>query len=461
MQNGITLILAVIFCSLTMVLPPVYALCAYFFSLLWYPNYMMVSIGTIDISLGRFVVAALLIRCVFNSKIRNRFVWTGLDALVALSMAIYVITYCIFEPLEKSVENRAGFLMDTWFAYLVVRYTISNIADLTTVIKWIAIGLLPLVAVGLLEAVTGWSPYILICGSSAFFNYVTHYGARWGFERAVGPFSHSILFGCTFAMFLPLIYYLRYDTDEKWRFRAYIISAAAIVGALSSMSSAPLVMLIVAILCLILEKHKYAVKPLLLLLLFGCILVSVASNRPLYHVIASYINPLGGSGWHRAKLIDLSIKYFDNWWLVGYGDKDPGWGPELGMGKTDITNEFILTGVKYGLIGLIALCSVLIAAFRGIMSSYKNTAAPYLKSLYWAFGCALVSIIVTWMSVSFFGQLMPLYYGILGMMVSSFQFVKPAAAGKVRLSGDGNNNLAKTPFTSDKVRAAAFDWRRY
>ena len=461
MQNEITLLFAAIFCLFTIVLQPIYALCVYFLSLLWYPNYMMVSIGTIDISLGRFVVGALFLRCMFDSRIRSRFVWMPLDTLVALSMAVYVVTICIVEPLSISVENRGGFLMDTWFAYMVVRYIITDIAELLTVIKWIGVSLIPLAILGMVESVTGWSPYSLICGHSTYFNYVTHYGTRWGLNRGVGPFSHSILFGCTFAMFLPLVYYLRYDTQEKWRFRAYIISAAAIVGVLSSMSSAPLVMLIVAVLCLMIEKHKYAIKPLLLFLLFSCVMVSVISNRPLYHVIASYINPLGGSGWHRAKLIDLFIKYFDNWWLVGYGDKDPGWGPELGMGKTDITNEFVLTGVKYGLIGLLALCAVLITTFRGIMSSYKNAAAPYLKSLYWAFGCAFLSIIATWMSVSFFGQLMPLYYGMLGMIVSSFRFVKYTPASKAQLSGNGNGSLVDASFSFNGVHKVRFGYRRY
>jgi hypothetical protein len=460
-MQDVTLAIGIVISLLAVILPPAYALAVYIIALLWYPNYLVVSIGTIDITVGRFVVGALLLRCVFDGRIRSKFVWMHLDTLVALSMVVYVLTICLVEPLSESVENRAGFLMDSWFAYVVTRYIITDITELLTVIKWIGVALVPLAVLGMIESVTGWSPFALVCGSSLYFNYVTHYETRWGLNRGVGPFSHSILFGCVFAMFLPLIYYLRYDMEEKWRFGAYIISAAAIVGVLSSMSSAPMVMLVVAIFCLMIEKHKYVVKPLLLFLLFSCLIVSVVSNRPLYHVIVSYINPLGGSGWHRAKLIDLFIKYFDKWWLVGYGDKDPGWGPELGMGKTDITNEFVLAGVKYGLIGLLAFCTVLITTFRGILSSYKNTAAPYLKSLYWAFGCAFVSIIVTWMSVSFFGQLIPLYYGMLGMMVSSFRFVEYTAAGKARLSGNRNGSLANTSFPSDNVRLVHFGWRRY
>ena len=422
MQNEITLLFAVVFCLLVIITRPVYALCVYFLSLLWYPNYMMVSFGTIDVSLSRFVVGVLFLRCIFDGRIRSKFVWMYLDTLVALSMAVYVVTICIVEPLSTSVENRGGFLMDTWFAYMVVRYIITDIARLQTVIKCVGIALVPLAFLGIIESVTGWSPYALICGKSLYFNYVTHYGARWGLNRGVGPFSHSILFGCAFAMFLPLVYYLR-NEKGNWGTGAYILSGITLLGALSSMSSSPWVMVIAVIFCLAMEKRKYLVKPVLISLVFLCIFIAIASNRPFYHVVASYANPLGGSGWHRAKLIDCAIEHFDEWWLVGYGDKDPGWGPSLGMSKTDVTNEFILAGVRYGILGIIALCIVLAATFFGLLSAYRKTTEPKLRSLYWSLGCVLSSVIVTWLSVSFFGQLMPLFYCVLGIIGSSFDFV--------------------------------------
>jgi hypothetical protein len=185
------------------------------------------------------------------------------------------------------------------------------------------------------------------------------------------------------------------------------------------MSSGPWIMMIVAISCLAIERHKYLLRPLLIFFVLSCVFIAIASNRPFYHVIVSYANPLGGSGWHRAKLIDLAIEHFGEWWIAGYGGQDPGWGEYLGMGKTDITNEFVLAGAKYGIIGVIALVGVLAAAFRGLIDSYKRSTDLRVKSLYWSLGCTLVSVVITWMSVSFFGQMMPLFYCILGMIGSS------------------------------------------
>jgi len=419
-MQGVTLTIALSLSVLVIMLRPKYAFVAYLIGLLWYPAYLAVSIGTIDILVGRFVVAVLLLRCYFDDGIRRKFTWNRLDTLVTLSMVVYVGAYLItlVDPLPATIESRGGLLMDTWCAYLAARFIVTDRKKLITIIKCISIALVPLAILGVIESVTGWQPYAPLWRFSPWFRggaFVSE--GRFGFARAVGPFSHAILFGGGFAMFMPLIYYLRHEKGD-WRPLAYIISGIALLGALSSMSSGPWVMVIVVVFCLVMEKHKQLVKPLFILLVFSCIFIGIASNRPFYHVIASWANPLGGAGYHRAKLIDLAIEHFDEWWLVGYGAKDPGWGPWLGMARTDVTNEYILNGVRYGILGVIALCAILAKAFRELISTYRKMKDPAMKSLCWAFGSLLFSVAVAWISVSFFGQLSTLVYCALGMIGS-------------------------------------------
>ena len=419
-MQGVTLTVAIIFSTLAISLPPAYALAAYFTALIWYPPFLAVSIGTIDILVGRFVVTVLLLRCFCDKNIRSNFVWSKYDTYVLASMAVYVgMALLYFNPPKMDVvENRSGFLMDTFFAYLAVRFIITDIDRLKTVIKCVAVILVPLAIFGVVESVTGWQPFAPLRRFSPWYRGIAFVSqGRFGFIRAVGPFSHAILFGGGFAMFLPLIYYLRFEKG-KWHTMAYFLSAAALVGTLSSMSSGPWVMAAVVIFCLFMERHRRYVKLMLLTGAFACIMLGIISNRPFYHVIASWANPLGGAGWHRAQLIDVAIKHFNDWWLTGYGDNDPGWGHYFGMGITDITNEYILEGVRYGIWGVIALCTVLVVTFRSLMSMYKRLTHPQLKSLCWAYGSLMVSVIVTWVSVSFFGQLLSLFYCILGMIGS-------------------------------------------
>jgi len=419
-MQGVTLTIALFLSVLVIALRPKYAIVAYIVGLLWYPSYLAMSIGTIDILVGRFVVAVLLLRCLFDDRIRTKFKWCRLDTLVSLSMVVYVVAYLITQvnPLAGTIEGRGGFLMDTWCAYLAARFIVTDRTTLISIIKCISIALVPLAILGVIESVFGWQPYASLRRFSPWFTGggVVSQG-RFGFARAVGPFGHAILFGGGFAMFLPLIYYLRYEKKD-WRNYAYIFSGIAMLGALSSMSSGPWVMVIVVIFCLVMEKRKQLAKPLFMFLIFSCIMVGIGSNRPFYHVIVSWTNPLGGAGFHRAILIDVAIEKFDEWWLIGYGDKDPGWGAYFGMGTTDVTNEYILNGVKYGILGIIALCAVLAKAFRDLIFTYRRMRDPAMKSLCWAFGSLLFSVAVAWMSVSFFGQLMTLVYCSLGMIGS-------------------------------------------
>ena len=422
-MQGVTLTIS-LFCSvLALVLRPHHALVVYIAGLLWYPSYLAVSIGTVDIVIGRFVIGVLFLRCMFDNKIRYQFKWSRLDTWVTVNMIVSIGVMLITQPSMAIIENRGGFLMDTWFAYIVARFIITDRAKLVSVVKLVSIILVPLAILGLIESITGWQPFVPLRQFHTWLpGAVERPGnMRWGFTRAVGPFTHPILFGGGFVLFMPLIYYLRHE-KSNWHNLAYIFSALMILGALSSMSSGPWIMVILVLSCLIMERYKQWVKPMLITLVFSCIFIEILSNRTFYHVFASYASRLGGSGWHRAALIDVSISHFGEWWLAGYRGEDPGWGHYFGMGHTDVTNEYILSGVMYGISGVIALCVMLFVAFRGLLSAYKKVGHPVMKSLYWYLGSILFAVSAAWMSVSFFGQLRPLFYCVLGIIGSCSLF---------------------------------------
>jgi hypothetical protein len=419
----VTIIVALAFSVLVLVLRPTHALAAYLTAILCWPNYLSVNASGINVTVGRIVVAVLFVRCLCDEKIKSRFAWSRLDKWVALSMAIYVGIYCSSIPLSISLENRAGFLTDTWLAYLVARFCITSRRDFLTVVKWAAVVLAPLAILGVIESVTGWRAFGFLTRGSSVFTYLTGYKGRMGYLRAMGPFSHPILFGCNFAMFLPLIFCLRRERGD-WKSWAYILSLTVACGALSSMSSGAWVMVMAVVCCLLMEKHRHLVKPTIAVFLLACATIQVVSNRPFYHVLASWANVVGGAGWHRSKLIDVAIEHFDEWWLIGYGLKEPGWGPSLGMSRTDAPNEFIWTGLRYGVLGILVLCGVLYVAISGVVAAYRKTRAPQLRTMYWSMGTGLFSVILCWMAASLFGQLQSTFYCILGMIASSLSFAQ-------------------------------------
>lgn len=441
-MQSTTLIVAVVGSVLALWLRPAYALAAYISTLVWYPAFLRISIGTLDISAARIVVIVLLLRCLCDSQLRSRFVWSRLDTLVTLSMVVYVGIYCVTHPLLAAVENRGGFLMDTLFAYITVRLILTDKATLVSFVKVTSIVLVVLAILGVSECITG-QHYFLALKRFRPWGGPTGSGiveGRWGLGRANGPFSHSIMFGGCFVMFLPLIWTLRHQRDY-WGKLVYLMSGAIVLGALSSMSSGPWVMLIVVIVCLVMERAKRWVKPLLIGFMASCILIGVISNRPFYHVLLQRANPVGGVWYQRAKLVDSAMETFGEWWLAGYGGKDPGWGQGAITGKSDVNNEFLGAGVKYGILGIIVLCAVLVEAFRGLLRAGKKTQDIELKSLYWFLGSVLVGVIVAWQGVSFFGQMPSLFYSILGIIGSSFGFAKYAKVNSGRLLKASSCNL--------------------
>lgn len=200
---------------------------------------------------------------------------------------------------------------------------------------------------------------------------------------------------------------------------SYVITGMLAIGALSSMSSGPVMMLIFTVCFLFLERYRNYVKPILILVAISCVFVEVVSNRTLYHVLASYADPIGGSGWHRAKLLDIAIERFGEWWLAGYGHQDPGWGAELGMSWTDITNHYLVAGVKYGMLGVIALCGTLTVSVIMLVRLHNAAKQPLLRSWCWAIGCTMVALIISFNAFHVFGQAVTLFHCILGFVGSS------------------------------------------
>jgi len=420
-MQALTLLIAAIASCFVLYLPPAQAFAVYVISLLFYPTYLVVQLGVLNISVGRIVVAVLLLRCLLNIRIRANFKWCRLDSLATFgaiaNLCIAMVAWNM--PMAKSFQNESGHIMDTYFAYLAARLYLANYKTTVTSIKWIGLALIPLAMLGVVESYTGWGPYyrlVVYCPWQQVAEPLL--AERTGFYRAIGPFNHPILFGAAFAMFLPMVYWLKHQ-GGRWRTGSYVIAGILAIGTLSSMSSGPIMTLIFTFLFLLLERYKHYVKTLIILFVFSCVIVGVVSNRSVYHVIASYADPIGGSGWHRAKLMDLAIEHFNEWWLAGYGQIDPGWGESLGMSWTDITNNYIVAGVKYGLLGIITLCGMLAVSISTLIQLHNSTQNHLLKSYCWVLGSVIVAFIISFNAFHLFGQAETLFYCIFGFVGSS------------------------------------------
>jgi hypothetical protein len=148
----------------------------------------------------------------------------------------------------------------------------------------------------------------------------------------------------------------------------------------------------------------------LALALFGLQLVM---NAPVWFIFAK-INIISGStGWHRANLIDQTVRHFSEWWLIGTRlETVESWGVFVG----DITNQYVLEGIWGGLVTLVLFVWVIVVAFRTIGSSLqsaKKTGNQQIALLIWTAGAALVAHVAAFFSISYFDQNLFNWYTLL------------------------------------------------
>ncbi len=103
------------------------------------------------------------------------------------------------------------------------------------------------------------------------------------------------------------------------------------------------------------RRHMRAVR----WTVFGLLVVlHLVMQAPVWHLVAR-IDLVGGStGWHRFNLINQFILRVNEWWLLGVKSVES-WGVVLG----DITNQYILEGVRGGSLALALFVALIIMAF--------------------------------------------------------------------------------------------------
>lgn len=414
-MEGLTLLIAALGAVVVVAATPLYGLIAFLGILLIYPDYLRVSIGSVDISACRIVITILLLRTLCDRNLLRRFQWKTLDSFVLLAMSIFAVTLIFTSDIMHVLENRAGFLMDTFFVYVATRLIIVDHRSFVTLAKATALFTVFLTVHAVTETFTGKSLYT---GLGQYCPWADtkgmEYQTRFGLNRAMGPPGETILFGLSFASLVPIIWILRHE-PAPWGRWSYLLTFIAICGVAATISSGPYLALLVVLGCLALEYSKSLVKPLIVLFFLGCAAIEVISNRHFYHVLADYtMDP--ATGWYRARLIDVAIEQLPNYWLSGYGFVDPGWGPMINeLPRTDAVNDYVVHAITYGLFGLLAYLAVLGCSIYGVVRTYAITRSAWMKSCCWALVSSMLGLLIAMWSVSLFGQMVSQFYWLIGL----------------------------------------------
>jgi hypothetical protein len=301
--------------------------------------------------------------------------------------------------------NRLGFLYSTLGIYFLLRYTIRDRQDVIRTIKVLAVVTVPIAIMMVMEHATGSNPVSFLTGVTQMSE------VRNGNIRAQGPFAHSIIAGTFGAMLFPLFVGLWWQGRGN-RLVAMLGILASPVIALMSSSSTPIMTLGAGLVGLCFWPIRKNVRLLRWGLVLSLICLQLVMQAPVWFLMARLGPILGGTGWHRAELVDQFVRHFGEWWLIGT-QNNASWGIDM----WDSINVYVNAGVEGGLITFILFIALIVYAFKRIGAARALAEGnPQDEHLTWAIGVSLFSNTVAFFGIAYFDQSAIAWYALLVMI---------------------------------------------
>jgi hypothetical protein len=368
-----------------------------------------------------------------------RMKWTVLDKLFVWWVIVSVVFGSLSKPSSELFVNRAGDAFNAFGCYFFVRCVIVDFEDIVASVRILAIVSLPFAALMIVEKTTTHNLLSVFGGVPA----ITI--VREGHLRCQGAFRHPILagtFGATqFPFFIALWHYRR-----KHRRLAILGALSAVIIVLTASSSGALMALGFAIIGLALWKCRRHFASIRTGTLLGMLGMSVVMHAPIWYLMAKLGNVFGGTGWHRAYLIDQTIGHFSEWCLFGT-TYTANWAPageviQSDPNMMDITNHFVMEGVKGGLLKLVLFISMIVVCFKGVgrvlrVLPPKSPAGFFV----WATGVSLFAHCVSFISITYFDQIIVVWFWLLAIIscLIHLQSVSPVYRPPVKGSQVGTS----------------------
>ena len=333
------------------------------------------------------------------------FHFNALDKVVIAGALVNSIAYSLVWREFGAVVNRLGFLFAALGTYLLLRTLIRSREDIVRVIKVFAVVVTVLAPLLWYEHTTGHNAFFPMGAASQFPS------MREDRMRAAGPFGSAINAGTFGVVLVPLFFGLWRYRIQSWFFAAVGV-ISSVVMLFASSSSTPVMAFPAGILALgmwPLRKAMRTVRWLVVALLIG---LQVSMKTPIWHLLSKTGGLLGGSGYHRAMLIEYFVYHFFDWFLIGTRD-NANWGWDM----WDVDDAYVGAGLTGGLTGLILFLCIFIYGYRMIGAGMRGAdESPGDASLIWAVGSALFANSLAFLGIVYFDQSVVGWYVLLVMI---------------------------------------------
>lgn len=366
------------------------------------PSAQRVVLVTLDFNLVRLMLLGMVVRFTLRSE------WAGFrlrltDCLLLSWAAWSVVAYGVLWGSPGAIVTRSGYMIEAAGGWLVARILLRDFSTFARVTRFCAYLAIASMWFFLLERATGRNLFAVFGGVPE----ITM--VRDGRLRCQGPFSHPIMAGVFWASLLPL-FFASAVVDRKSRWLMLSAGASALAIVVSTASSTPAMAVLIGGAAMALYPAR-RITPLIRIAVLASIpALHLVMNHGVHHLLAR-INIVGGStGWHRYHLMDEAARHVGEW--ATFGTRSTA---HWGWGLEDVTNQYVLEGVRGGIVALALFAAWLIAIFVMLSRGIRAERAHGRRLVLWACGSMLFAHCLNFIAVSFFGQMVSAFYVFAAM----------------------------------------------
>lgn len=414
---------------LILVLPRKYAAAAFLLVVLLSPPGQQLLLAGVHLYVPSILVLAGLARMA-QAKLSSKgelFVggFTSIDKAFFCWAIFRAVASILLNRLDPgAIVYQIGFLLTSMGGFFLLRFLIQDEESVVTVIKTFAFFVAVVAVTMSYEKFHDLNVFGYL-GSTSLYPDI-----REGSIRARGPFEHEILAGVFGATLLPLFLWLWHSKLGRMAAFFGVVGSTAMVLASASSTSLMVYMGVILGCCFwVFRKHMRVFRWGLVIVL---ILLQIVMKAPVWFVINHVDIVPGNSSYHRAMLIDVFIRHFWDWWLVGTNDAKT-WGWDM----WDTSNQFVSEGESGGLATFICFIMMISYSFGWIGKARKLVEAEGDRKkewFLWFLGVALFAHIVGFLGISYFDQTRFMWYALLVMIslaTSSILGRKPLAERQI------------------------------
>jgi len=369
------------------------------------PSAQRVVIGSLDFSFIRILVMVTVARIYLNKQ-NFQLQLEKPDYFICYWAIWSIFAYGVLIGDVSGVVTRTGYMVDVVGAYYIGRASIRTIDDIKNITVFIGFMAIPMVCFFLIERGTGRNMFSVFGGLYDFTL------IRNGRLRCQGPFSHPITAGIFWASFLPWLAAIWYGGGLSKSKLALFIGCVLVIIA-NTASSTPVMAVLFSVLGISMFPLRRKMPAIKNSMIFLLVMLHFAMEKPIWHLISRVDISGGSTGDHRYRLIQEAINHIGEWWMVG-SQSTVHWG----HGMRDVTNQYILEGLRGGLLGMIFFIMFLLKIFTLIGGALKKTNSNAELWIFWGAGVMLFAHMMNFLAASYFGQVTGLFFLLMGCIVS-------------------------------------------